>query len=133
MLLEVLVPRVAAVSLELPWSSEEEELICGESSSLSSGLACQPQSSLGTRSTPWTAIACVRPVCLWASRVAWRPGAVRLRAGGVLGACRSATVLQARAKDDFQSPLKQPLLLRVTVAAGDFALQAASSDPKELN
>ena len=51
MLLEVLVPRVAAVSLELPWSSEEEELIWGESSSLSSGLACQPQSSLGTRST----------------------------------------------------------------------------------
>ena len=51
MLLDVLVPRVAAVSLELPWSSEEEELICGLSSSLSSGLACQPQSSLGTRST----------------------------------------------------------------------------------
>ena len=51
MLLDVLVPRVAAVSDELPWSSDEEELICGESSSLSSGLACQPQSSLGTRST----------------------------------------------------------------------------------
>ena len=44
-------PRVAAVSLELPWSSEEDELICGLSSSDSSGLACQPQSSLGTRST----------------------------------------------------------------------------------
>jgi hypothetical protein len=48
---EVDVPLVAAVSLELPWSSEEEELICGLSSSDSSGLACQPQSSLGTRST----------------------------------------------------------------------------------
>ena len=44
-------PRVAAVSLELPWSSDELELICGLSSSDSSGLACQPQSSLGTRST----------------------------------------------------------------------------------
>ncbi len=49
MLLDVLVPR--AVSDELPWSSEDEELICGLSSSDSSGEACQPQSSLGTRST----------------------------------------------------------------------------------
>jgi hypothetical protein len=50
-----------------------------------------------------------------------------------LEACRSGTVLQERAKDDFHSPLKQPLLLRVTVAAGDFALQAASSDRREVN
>ena len=51
MLEEVDVPLVAAVSEEFPWSSDELELICGESSSLSSGEACQPQSSLGTRST----------------------------------------------------------------------------------
>ena len=51
MLLDVDVPRVAAVSLEFPWSSELLELICGLSSSDSSGLACQPQSSEGTRST----------------------------------------------------------------------------------
>ena len=51
MLLEVLVPRVAAVSLELPWSSEDEELIWGLSSSDSSGEACQPQSSEFSRCT----------------------------------------------------------------------------------
>ena len=48
-------------------------------------------------------------------------------------ACRSGKVLQARAKDDFQAPLKQPLLLRVAVRAGDFALQAASRYRSELN
>ena len=50
-----------------------------------------------------------------------------------LEACRSGKVLQARAKDDFQAPLKQPLLLRVAVRAGDFALQAASRYRSELN
>ena len=78
-------PRVAAVSLELPWSSEEEELICGESSSLSSGLACQPQSSLGTRSTG----AAMAPVPLARAGqgldASLTRGPVRLRTGGVLG------------------------------------------------
>ena len=51
MLEEVLVPRVAAVSELLPWSSDELELICGLSSSDSSGEACQPQSSEFSRCT----------------------------------------------------------------------------------
>ena len=44
----VLVPRVAA---ELPWSSGDGSSFVVNRHPHSSGLACQPQSSLGTRST----------------------------------------------------------------------------------
>ena len=48
-------------------------------------------------------------------------------------AWRSGTKVLGRAKADFQARLKQPLLLRVAVRAGDFALQAASRYRLEVN
>ena len=113
MLLDVLVPRVAAVSLELPWSSEEEELICGLSSSDSSGLACQPQSSLGTRSTG----AAIVPVPLARAGqgldVSLTRGPVRLRTGGVFaGPTQRSRVPSARTAGTYTADVRPSLGLR---------------------